>query len=156
MSSTDTVRCTFYMRVPPPEHPELPKFFPLDPAPDVEFIRFDGPMVVEITLHDVPAEAVAILYGMPHYFRFIRPALPAPPPRHALPWGDSAYATWITSRWLPGDPAPAAADLIWACGPPDNGFTPSSEGPRRDPALAPLNRYADMLRSILAALRALE
>ncbi|MFI7527511.1 hypothetical protein [Nocardia salmonicida] len=55
-------------------------------------------------------------------------ALPAPPVRLALPWGDSAYTSFAPQRWLPGDPAPQPG---WCLGPPANGLTPSSEGPRR-------------------------
>ncbi|MGY4103442.1 hypothetical protein ACW2Q0_28345 [Nocardia sp. R16R-3T] len=48
--------------------------------------------------------------------------------RLALPWGDSAYTSWVPQRWLPGDPDSGPG---WCMGPPANGLTPSSEGPRR-------------------------
>lgn len=47
-------------------------------------------------------------------------------PRPALPWGDSAYTSFVPYRLLPGEPDHGG----WFMGPPDT-FTPSSEGPRR-------------------------
>ncbi|WP_280247306.1 hypothetical protein [Nocardia abscessus] len=51
-------------------------------------------------------------------------------PLPALPWGDSAYTSIRFPRWLPDDPA-LDRDTGWMYGPPSNGLTPSSEGPRR-------------------------
>nr|WTA71272.1 hypothetical protein OHB51_35345 [Micromonospora sp. NBC_00855] len=54
-------------------------------------------------------------------------ALPAPPTRLALPWGDSAYTSAVYERhpteWWPVP--------NWCLGPIENGLTPSGEGPRR-------------------------
>ncbi|RBO87053.1 hypothetical protein [Nocardia puris] len=51
--------------------------------------------------------------------------------RLALPWGVSAYTSVTFPRWFPGDPDPCSG-MLWVAGPPDNGLTPSSEGPRRE------------------------
>ncbi|MFE2995027.1 hypothetical protein ACFXG4_08450 [Nocardia sp. NPDC059246] len=67
----------------------------------------------------------------PSHYVAPRPQLPAGESsrRLALPWGDSAYTTQTVTRWLPGDPEPTGPG--WCYGPPSNGLTPSSEGPRR-------------------------
>ena len=133
------------------------EFFPQEPAAMPEEFQYDARVTVKVTLKRVAPEVLAILLGMPHYFRFRPPAIEAPRPRLALPWGDSAYTTLIAERWLIGHAEPEGP--IWMCGPPDNGLTPSSEGPRRDPyrpirtptsaaTLETIQRVHDLLRTL--------
>lgn len=82
----------------------------------------------DMRLHEMlpdDAERVFGLREFPLWYRTPRKALPAPPTRRALPWGDSAYTSAVYRRDLDGWPR-----ATWVLGPVP-GLTPSSEGPRR-------------------------
>jgi hypothetical protein len=83
-----------------------------------------------VTFTGVSADTVRILFnipaGFPLWYRTPRKALPAPPTRAALPWGDSCYTTAVFAQ-VDGWPR-----MMWGMGPVTD-QTPSSEGPRGEP-----------------------
>lgn len=126
-----------------------------DPGPDDELFCFATPQEWCLTLTGVDPELVRIVFDIPPkfplWYRRPRAALPAPPPRLALPWGDSAYTSCVYEQWLSGDPHPAPG---WCQGPPPP-LTPSWEGPRRQHHVLAGHAApsADLLRRVLDGLR---
>lgn len=99
---------------------ELPEWFahgsPLTDPTLIIDIPQDRTISVEFELAGAGARTwMFIATGMPFFYR---------PPQLALPWGDSAYIHVCHS--LESWPYPT-----WCMGPVPNGYTPSSEGPRR-------------------------
>lgn len=88
-----------------------------------------GEHTVSVTWHGVDPAVVRVLFnipdGFPLWYRTPRRALPAPPVREALPWGDSCYTSAVFAKDADGWPR-----ANWCLGPVP-GLTPSSEGPRR-------------------------